>query len=573
MPRLRLAPRPLHALAVLLALPLVPAPLLPGQEPIRPGIQVQVTEPTQRLELIANTSRILTLQHKVPRVAIDDESVARVLPVAENQVQVAALKPGFTQLTIWDQRGGVFTVDIVVMGDARELENLLASEFPDATLRVRPLASSVVVSGHVPRPDMVHRIVTIAEDYYPKVINNISVSGAQEILLHVRVMEVSRTKLRKLGIDWAYFNADDGIISNAAGLIGNYTLNAGGAVTGGGAETLAVGIVNGSSRFFAFIEALRRYNLVKVMADPTLVTVSGRPASFNVGGEFPIPVPQQLGTISIQYREFGTRVDFVPIVLGNGNIRLEVRPQVSEVDSSRGVTIGAVNVPGLRTRWADTGVEMRAGQTLAIAGLVQTQLDAENRGLPWLSDLPYLGAFFRRVQMTENEIELLIMVTPEFADAMDPHEVPPCGPGQMTTVPGDSDLYNRGILEVPGCCENGPGCAIHGTNLPGGASSHGEYPTQGYGQRSAPSLLGPAANFGPSTAPEEGMSRRFLAPPPSAPRNTTPRAEVTAQPASNAAPQKRYFQQSPHGDPRNQRISQAPPGPGIIGPVGYDVSK
>jgi pilus assembly protein CpaC len=427
---------------------------LVGRQPVH----FEVSAPVERLEMIVNTSRILTTEHNIPRLLVENEAIVRAKPIAPNQVQLSAVKAGFTNLTVWDEKGQEHTIDVLVYGDARELENLLMTEFPDATLRVRPLQGSVVISGYVPRAEMVSRIVRMAEDYYPSVINNLTVGGVQQILLHVKLMEVSRTKLRQMGFDWANFNADDSLIVNAAGLISSYSLAPGAqSVTSTGGETVAFGIVNGENAFFGFLEALRQHNLVKVLAEPTLVTVSGRPASFSSGGEFPIIVPQSLGTVSIEYRQFGTRVDFVPIVLGNGRVRLEVRPQVSEVDPSRSVTIANTTVPGLRTRWVDTAVEMNAGQTLALAGLIQNQVESENKGIPFLADLPWLGAAFRRVEEQNNEIELLVLVTPEFVDSLEPHQVPPCGPGQLTTNPCDTDLYFRGYLEVPKCCD-GVGC-------------------------------------------------------------------------------------------------------------------
>jgi len=435
----------------LLAVLTVPAS---AQFSSRQPLRFDVSAPNERLEMVVNTSRIITTEHKIPQVLVENEAIIRAQPIAANQVQLSALRTGFTSLTVWDENNREYTVDVIVFGDARELENLLMTEFPEASLRVRPLATSVVVSGYAPSVDVVHSIIKMAEDYYPSVINNITVGGVQQVLLHVKVMEVSRTKLRTLGIDWALFTGDDAIISRAAGAIASSAL-APPAVLSSGRETIAATVMQGDTSFFTFIEALRQYNMVKILAEPTLVTTSGRPASFSSGGEFPILVPQTLGTISVEYREFGTRIDFVPIVLGNGRVRLEVRPQVSEIDPSRSVTINNTSVPGLRTRWADTAVEMNAGQTLALAGLIQTQVETENRGLPWLADLPWVGAAFRRVEERNNEIELLIMVTPEFVTALDPHEVPPCGPGQMTTSPNDVDLYFRGYTEVPGCCTDG----------------------------------------------------------------------------------------------------------------------
>jgi len=403
-----------------------------------------------RLEMIVNTSRILEMDFKVPRMIVNNPDVVQPTPLAPNEVQVSALKPGVTQLNLWDEQGHVHTVDVLVIGDARELTALLESQFPDASLKVTPLSTSVVISGFVPSADMMSRIVQISEDYYPTVINNITVGGAQTVLLQVKVYEVSRTKLRTLGFDWAFFSGNDGIVSSVSGLIQNFSIG-GQSVTATGGPTVAFGIINAADSFFGFLEALRQYDVVKVLAEPNLVTVSGRAARFNSGGEFPILIPQSLGTLSVEFREFGTRVDFVPIVLGNGYVRLEVRPEVSEIDEARSVTLGNVSVPALRVRSVDTAVEMKSGQTLALAGLIQTRDEAQNRGLPILADLPYVGAAFRRVTETQNEIELLILVTPEFVDAVDPSELPQCYPGQFTTSPTDCELYLKGYLEVPRC--------------------------------------------------------------------------------------------------------------------------
>ncbi len=200
------------------------------------------------------------------------------------------------------------------------------------------------------------------------------------------------------------------------------------------------------------MDFLKTRGVAKIVADPKIMTVSGRPARFLQGGEFPVLVPQSLGTVSIEYRSYGTQVDFVPIVLGNGLIRLELRPRVSELDPALSVTINGTTVPALTSREVDTGVEMRAGQTLAIAGLVQTRTVSQVDSLPWIGELPWIGALFRRTSSRQNEVETLILVTPHLVDAMDCHEVPQCGPGFRTTVPNDFELYFKGYIEVPKCC-------------------------------------------------------------------------------------------------------------------------
>lgn len=448
-----------------------------GQFAVSNPVQFRVEGPSQRLEMVANSSRILTLDQEIPRALVNNTEVVRVIPLSPNQVQVSALQPGVTQVNLWDEAGDVHSVDVVVYGDARQLEMLIRSEFPHAALRVRPLESSVVLSGYVDRPEIVSRIIRLAEDYYPKVINNITVGGVQQVALHVKVMEVSRTKLRELGIDWAVFTESGGFgFQTLNKMLASDQDNPVPALVSTNAQTVAFGLVDPSNTsFYTFLDALRQNNLVKVLAEPTLITVSGRPAQFKSGGEFPFLVPQSLGTTTIEWKKFGTQVDFVPIVLGNGNIRLEVRPEVSELDETRGATLlDGTRVPGIRNRYADTAAELRAGQTLAIAGLLQTTVESELRGLPWLSDLPWVGAAFRRIKEKKNDIELLILVTPELVDAMESHEVPCVGPGESTASPNDVELYMRGYLEVPQCCpDNRCQDARNGLNPGAGAAPAG----------------------------------------------------------------------------------------------------
>ncbi len=281
-------------------------------------------------------------------------------------------------------------------------------------------------------------------------------------------------------------------------------------------------------------------DLIKILAEPQLTTISGRPASFNSGGEFPIIVPQSLGTVSIEYRQYGTRVDFVPIVLGNGNLRLEVRPQVSEIDASRSVVINNISVPALRTRWVDTAVEMKAGQTLALAGLLQT-----TRGIPEpRTAVAGRSALVRRPLPTReeevNEVELLILVTPEFVEAADPEELPPCGPGESTTTPNDVELYFRGYMEVPKCCEDGscPKC------------QHG-----GAGETIVPGDIQPqrgrSARGGPAGAPREASAKR-----PASPGNpaATKSAAKTTKPARASAGTRHGNGQPQTGADRSGRL-------------------
>ncbi len=434
-----------------------------AQPPV-PGVKFQVKGPSERLEMTVNTSKVVEFPFDVPKMLVNNPDLVRVIPISPKSIQLSAIRAGVTQVNVWDADGSVTSLDLVVLGDVGELDMTLKTLFPEASLKLRPLNSSLYISGFVPKAEMVQSISNVARDYFPNIINDMTVGGVQKILLHVKVMEVSRTKLRNLGFDWAQISGGSYITQSAArlleapGTLGN-SLSQG--------ATIRFGIVGDGGSFYGFLEALRENNLAKLMAEPTLTTLSGRPATFNVGGEIPIPIQQSLGVTTVQWREFGTRIDFVPIVLGNGVVRLEVRPEVTEIDPA--LRDSVTGTPGFRTRRADTAVEMKAGQTLAIAGLVQSREEALNRGVPVLADLPWFGAPFRRVSNTRNEIELLIFVTPEFCEAMDPNEVPPCGPGQLTVSPNDAELYGRGYLEVPRAgCANG-NCGPNGLLGPGGS--------------------------------------------------------------------------------------------------------
>jgi pilus assembly protein CpaC len=282
------------------------------------------------------------------------------------------------------------------------------------------------------------------------VINNINVGGVQQILLKVKVLEVSRTKLRQLGVDWAYTGGNGGFALNSVS--GILSFDGIGDIVTNNNDTFSFGVVNGNNAFFGFLEALQENRVAKILAEPNIVAVSGRPAQFNVGGEFPVLIPQSLGTTSIEFKPYGTQVDFLPIVLGNGNIRLEVRPRISEIDPARSVELNGFDIPALTVRQVDTAVEMKAGQTFALAGLVQERSESVNRGLPYLSDIPVIGVPFRRTRNDVNEIELLILVTPEFVDPIDACEAPCDGPGMFTTSPNNRQLYCGGHVEVPTYC-------------------------------------------------------------------------------------------------------------------------
>jgi len=572
---------------------------LGGSVSAQPQVIRNITQPTQRLEVTVNTSRILTLDKRVPKMVVNNPELVSVTPISANQVQIAAKKPGVTQINLWDEEDQVYTVDLMIYGDVRELEHALKRLFPESSVKVLRLTNSLVLEGFVERPEAVSPIVRLAEDYAPKIVNNITVGGVQQVLLKVKVMEVSRTKLRRLGVDWAQSSGTDFVTSGVSGLLSAVSASSSALEFTRSGTTFEAFIGDGQDAFLGVLDALQQNNVAKVLADPTITAVSGRPAHFNVGGELPIIIPSGIGQTSVEYKEFGTQVDFVPIVLGNGNIRLEVRPRVSEIDDSRSVNIGSFSVPALTVRQVDTAVELKAGQTLALAGLVQTRIDAQERGLPFVSDLPFVGAAFRSVRETANEIELLIMVTPELVDGMDPHEVPQCGPGMESVSPSNCDLYWRGHLEVPAAGPCGPGG--YGCAGAGGCHSCGVGPSvdAAYASDAVPTsamILGetqeipvgmPSAQQPPVTQP---LDQRELTTSPTSPQLPalphaepiqTPPVELQLGPGQSQDPTTRLQPTTgwpvSYGDNRQvprtaQRLRpRTTSTPGLMGPIGYDV--
>jgi pilus assembly protein CpaC len=575
----------------------------------------KISELSEKLELTTNSSRILTMDKKIPRVQVNNPELVAVTPLSDKDVQISAKKAGVTQVNLWDEDGKIHTVDVMIYGDARELSNALQTQFPHSNIKVYRYSESLVLTGFIDRPDHVDPIMRLAEDYAPKVINNINVGGVQQILLKVKVMEINRTKLRRLDVDFAYVGENGGFLLNSVN--GILSFDGIGDIRTSNADTFAFGIVHNGDRFLGFLDALQENRVAKVLAEPNLIAVSGRPAQFNVGGEFPVLIPQSLGTTSIEYKPFGTQIDFLPIVLGNGNIRLEVRPRVSDLDFSVPVELNGDILPALKVRQVDTAVEMKAGQTFAIAGLVQEKTISSKSGLPYLSDLPVIGVPFRGTENNVEEIELLIMVTPEFVDPIDACEAPCEGPGYFTTNPTNRQLYCGGHVEVPAHCNPISGMTACGqdpcANCAGGAGCNG-------GCNGGCNSCGPnggmpvitdgiampggvgyddatATDMEPTVMPEQGASPSDLplpsqeqppaessepVPPQGAFQPSTPGYDAQIAPANpfqtasrpHNPPRQPVFRRSP-STPQNLQPAAAwqpatPGQNGLIGPVGYD---
>jgi pilus assembly protein CpaC len=320
---------------------------------------------------------------------------------------------------------GVF--DIEVSYDTSRLGSELAQRFPHARFRVSSVNGRIMLAGTAPNAVMVDQALTVAKQFGADVINAVKVAAPQQVMLEVRFVEASRSASRELGVNWQVFGT---------------ALAAGG--TGVGAAVGASNLISGSAPFGTVVgrllgsgvqadgllQALEERGVVRRLAEPNLTALSGDTASFLAGGEFPIPVSSTLGSTTVEWKRYGVGLAFTPTVLGDGVINLKIEPEVSQIDPSTNITIGSITLPALIVRRANTTVELRDGQSFAIAGLLQANNTTNQKQLPWLADVPVLGALARSAAYQKNETDLVIIVTPRL--------VRPARPGDPLRTPFDA---------------------------------------------------------------------------------------------------------------------------------------
>ncbi len=359
----------------------------------------------EHMELTVKSSRILSLNTRIPRFQVHDEDVLDATPVSDQRIQISAKKPGTTQINVWDTSERRYTIDVNVVADTRPIDELLNSHLPLASLKVTPVNASAIVSGYVTRVDDVDRAIAIVEQFYETVINNIQVAGSYQVLLHTRMMEINRTKLRRLGLNapWCHSASPSGEPEQCLRYDGHLK---------------------------SFIQALEQQNLVKVLASPTVVTMDGRHARFAVGGRVPTMPSGDTSQPNVAYGEYGTSIDFLPTVIGPDRVRLKVRSEMSEPDPRHPANSGSTELPALKTRYVDTTLELHTEETVLLASLLQSRDVSIIKRTPVLGAVPGIGALFRHVHCEHNEIELLITITPEI--------VPPTMPGQPWCMPENS---------------------------------------------------------------------------------------------------------------------------------------
>lgn len=391
-------------------------------------------------------------------ITVGDPEVVDVNPLTDRSLSILGKKSGTARVSVYGENKrliGVF--DVEVRYDTSMLAAELKRRFPNAKLSVTSVNGKILLSGTSPDAPTVDKAVAIAKQFGPDVINSVDVLQPQQVLLEVRFIEATRQASRELGVQWNVFGDNNRVLANVGNrlpptqlpLTSASAVNVAGVLSGTAPFGVLVGrMISGGYQVDAIVNALEQKGLARSLAEPNLVALSGDTASFLAGGEYPVPVPSGLGTVSIEYKRYGVGLAFTPTVLSNGLINLRIEPEVSQLDTSRQVQVAGVSVPPLIVRRASTTVELRDGQSFVIGGLLQSVGQNALMQLPWVGDIPVLGALFRSAQYQKNETDLAIIVTPRL--------VRPLRPGDVARTPldaslpaNDIDLFLLGKTEIP----------------------------------------------------------------------------------------------------------------------------
>jgi len=400
--------------------------------------QAQTPQESAPMRVMVGKSMLINTTEQLKRISITDDSIASARVITPTQILIHGRTPGEVSLLIWDQfersRSFDLRVDVDVSACAEEEHRV----FPDEQISVTPSRAAIVLSGHVSTEDVSKRAGELASAYSPKVVNVLTFGpvGAQEVLLQVKFAEVDRSALTQLGVNFISTGAGNTFGTTTTGQFGGFgpqnittpqtsaTSTATSTTTTSTTKTtiqsetinnvLNLFIFRPDLNFGAVIQALETKNLLQILAEPNLIAVNGKEASFLAGGQFPFPIVQPgngFTAVTISFKEFGVRLQFTPVITPNGYIHLKVAPEVSTLDFANALTISGFTVPALSTRRAETEFELQDGQSFVIAGLMDNRVTDIYNKIPGLGDIPILGNFFRSKSLQKSNSELMVLCT------------------------------------------------------------------------------------------------------------------------------------------------------------------
>ena len=411
------------------------------------AVELLTSEPTL-LSLEVGTGQLIRFEGPAANVFIADPEVADIEVMSPRVVYIFARLPGQTNLFAVDTADNlVGNVDLTVVQNVTQINRAIGRVMADGRIVAQPVGqNTLLLTGTVGSPTEAADATRIAGAFVPgeNVINRTLIEGPTQINLRVRIAEVSRDALRQTGISFEGVFTPGNLTLSAASL-GGIDLP----IAIGSSESAFLGGFSDSNNDInVLIDALAEENLVTILAEPNLTTVSGETASFLAGGEFPVPVSQEEGVITIEFRDFGVSLAFTPTLLADGRISMRVLPEVSSLSTANAVEIEGLTVPSLVTRRAETTVELGSGQSFAIAGLFQSNQSSDLNSVPLLADLPVLGPLFRSEDFQRSETELVIVVTPYLVEPVSA-EIDYLLPGQPLSAPTDRTVEQTVLGEQP----------------------------------------------------------------------------------------------------------------------------
>ena len=384
-----------------------------------------VRSPEQVVSVSKGASALLVNPTPIQRFSIGDPAVAEAVVVSPTEVLINGKTLGTTSLFLWDNSGAIKLYSVEVTADAPGLQRYLSTVLAGETIDVIASGNVVTLSGQVRDASVANRAVEIAKGSGATIVDNLTTPEAVQVLLKVRFAEVNKSAIKEFRSQLATLNPHR--LDDRGDWIGSSNTGEGGGFADG---VVDFGLFNANASIEVLIRFLTSKGLLKSLAEPNLIALPGREASFLAGGEFPYPAVQGGGgnnAVSIVFKEFGIRLKFTPTITRGGSIRLKVAPEVSALDFSNPLVFGGFTIPSLLTRRAETEVEMKNGQYLAIAGLVDNTMTDNATKIPILGDIPILGQFFRSKDARQRRTELLVLVSPKLVLPSDTPVLLPTG--------------------------------------------------------------------------------------------------------------------------------------------------
>jgi len=386
------------------------------------------------VNVLVGQSRVINFDRPVGRFSVSNPEIAEAVLVTPNQVLVNGKGFGQVNFIAWEQAGGDYLVfDVYVRANLSLIDSQMRALFPKDDIRLSQANGSVVMSGNVSDPKIAAQAQSVVEAAGFKSVNMLAspVKNMTQVQLQVRVAEVARNRASDLGLSYAYQGGSSGVYANSGNGPSGLGSVTNGVLNGSLSSALNLFVMAGNT--MSMIRALQTSGALRELAEPNLIAMDGSQASFLAGGEFPVPIVQggNSNSVSVSFKEYGVRLTFKPTIIDEDHIRLELEPEVSTIDFSNGVKFDGFLIPALKTRRAKTSVELRDGQSFALAGLLDNSETKTLSSVPVLGDIPVLGSLFRSKSFQKNESELMFIVTAQVVKPLNRDDVP-----QMRGVDG-----------------------------------------------------------------------------------------------------------------------------------------